>query len=198
MAKLKSIRMPGWSALMLILLPGGGTYSPVSQVLNKLETANVVRNPTVPSFFNSSWVSPVPNRSAISSPFGPRWKISSDRFDFHRGIDYFDADGTDLYAIADGVVFDHRDFVDGGTTTIIEHVLDNPTAAMFHDRQIDKVFAYYHHLQERFTSEGQIVQKGQVIGTMGQTGTTTFTHLHFTTRLVGYCTLQYQVLHVCK
>eukprot|EP00438_Fugacium_kawagutii_P000005 Skav224849 [mRNA] locus=scaffold322:19071:21071:+ [translate_table: standard] len=195
MAKLKSsIRMPGWSALMLFLFPTGGAYSPVSQVLNKLETANVVRTPTVPSFFNSSgWVSPVPNRSAISSPFGPRWKISSDRFDFHRGIDYFDADGTELYAIADGVVFDHRNFVDGGTTTIIEHVLDNPTGAMFHDRQINKVFAYYNHLQERFTSEGQIVQKGQVIGTMGQTGTTTFTHLHFTTRLVGYCTLQYQV-----
>ena len=175
-----------------------GSYSPTSYLLRKLETVEVVRNPTVPSFFNSSWDSPVPNRNAISSPFGPRWKISSDRFDFHRGIDYFDAEGTELYAIADGVVFDHREFVDGGTTTIIEHQLHNPTAAMFHDRPINKVFAYYNHLQTRSTSIGQAVQKGQVIGTMGQTGTTTFTHLHFTTRLVGYCTLQYQALQSKK
>lgn len=170
-----------------------GSSPPNSEVLRKLETVDVVRIPRVPSFFNSSWVSPVPNRTAISSPFGPRWKISSNRFDFHRGIDYFDADDTELYAIADGVVFDHRDFVDGGTTTIIEHQLSNPTAVMFHDRQINKVFAYYNHLLRRSTSVGQAVKKGQVIGTMGQTGTTTFTHLHFTTRLVGYCTLQYQV-----
>ena len=34
--------------------------------------------------------------------------------------------------------------------------------------------------------------KGTEIGTMGQTGETSFTHLHFETRLVGYCSYQFQ------
>ncbi|CAJ1329766.1 unnamed protein product [Effrenium voratum] len=166
---------------------------PQSEVLGLLTTTAVSHTPEVPSFHNASWGSPVPNPLAISSPFGPRWKMADARYDFHRGIDYFDAEDTELYAIADGVVFDQRTFYAGGTTTIVEHPLWNPTGAMFHDRVINKVFVYYHHMNNQSTTVGQAVQKGQVIGTMGQTGTTTFTHLHFTTRLVGYCTLQYQV-----
>ncbi|CAK9033808.1 Uncharacterized metalloprotease HI_0409 [Durusdinium trenchii] len=176
-----------------ICLLGATASPPASEIMSQLETVQVTRSPEVPSFHNSSWTSPVPKPASISSPFGPRWKISSDRYDFHRGIDYFDEDDTELYAIADGVVFQHREFTDGGTTTVIEHELENPSDAMFHDRKINKVFSYYNHLNSRTTTEGQAVQKGEVIGRMGQTGSTTFTHLHFTTRLVGYCTLQYQV-----
>ena len=102
----------------------------VAEVIGRLETVPVTRTPEVPNFYNAlNWTSPVPQPTAISSPFGPRWKISSDRYDFHRGIDYFDVDDTELYAIADGVVFQHREFTDGGTTTIVEHELENPSGA---------------------------------------------------------------------
>ena len=54
------------------------------------------------------------------------------------------------------------------------------------DRTINKYYSYYLHLNSTAAlSEGDAVSKGAEIGTMGQTGETSFTHLHFETRLVG-------------
>ena len=40
-------------------------------------------------------------------------------------------------------------------------------------------YTLYAHMHSRIVSEGQTVQKGQQIGTMGHTGFATGTHLHF-------------------
>ncbi|CAE7228192.1 unnamed protein product [Symbiodinium natans] len=79
----------------------------------------------------------------------------------------------------------------GGNVVVLEHLLTS--TAKFHDRTINKYYSYYLHLNSTAAlSEGDAVSKGAEIGTMGQTGETSFTHLHFETRLVGYCSYQFQ------
>eukprot|EP00939_MAST-03C_sp_MAST-3C-sp1_P000042 g42.t1 len=82
----------------------------------------------------------------------------------------------------------------GGNVVVIEHDLSFFNAT-FHDRQVEKWFSYYMHLNamKANIAAGDPVTMGEEIGTMGQTGTTSFTHLHFEARLNGYCSLQYQV-----
>ena len=43
----------------------------------------------------------------------------------------------------------------------------------------DGTYTLYGHMHSRLVVEGQTVQKGQQIGTMGHTGFATGTHLHF-------------------
>jgi len=45
---------------------------------------------------------PIPNPAKISSTFGPRWKSSANRYDFHPGIQYFDYLGTQASATGPG------------------------------------------------------------------------------------------------
>lgn len=143
-----------------------------------------------------SFGSPVPRPEQISSTFGPRWKTSADRYDFHPGIDYFDAEGTPVAAIGDGVVEAvHPDgsasFPNGGNVLVVRHAL--PAATMFHGQVVDRFYAVYLHLASFAVADGQRVTRGQVVGAMGRTGDTTFVHLHFETRVQTLCSLQYQV-----
>ena len=81
----------------------------------------------------------------------------------------------------------------GGNTVVIETRL--AVNATFHGRAVDRVFSYYNHLNsiDAAMTVGATVTAGQAVGTMGQTGDMTFTHLHFETRLVGYCSKAFHV-----
>lgn len=103
----------------------------------------------------------------ITSPFGPRWG------DFHDGIDIGalipGVEGDKLYAVADGLVIISK--VNGGGVTkgygyyiVIQH---------------DGFSTLYGHLQELILNVGQTVRAGEIIGKMGNTGTSTGAHLHF-------------------
>ena len=146
----------------------------------------------------ATFAPPVPRPAAISSTFGPRWKISAGRTDFHPGVDWFDAEGTPVTAIGDGVVEavypdGSTQFPLGGNVVAIRHAL--PTPVRFHGRDVDRLFAVYLHLQTIGVSPGQAVTRGQPIGAMGQTGDTDFVHLHFEIRLQTMCSLPYQREH---
>ncbi|MBK9033142.1 MAG: M23 family metallopeptidase [Myxococcales bacterium] len=141
---------------------------------------------------------PVPHPEASSSTFGPRWKISAGRTDFHPGIDWFDAEGTPVTAIGDGVVEavypeGSTQFPLGGNVLAIRHEL--PTPMRFHDQLVDHVFAVYLHLQSIAVAAGQPITRGQVVAAMGQTGDTEFVHLHFELRMQTMCSLPYQTEH---
>lgn len=86
----------------------------------------------------------------------------------HQGIDIFARKGTPVVAISDGIIVakDHTPI--GGKTLWL--------------KSSDHTFtAYYAHLDKQKVKEGQYVRKGQVIGTVGNTGNakTTPSHLHF-------------------
>lgn len=139
---------------------------------------------------------PVPRPEQISSTFGPRWKTSASRYDFHPGIDWFDAEGTPVTAIGDGVVEAvHPDgstaFPDGGNVLVVRHAL--PAATTFHGQRVDRFYAVYLHLSSFAVAQGDAVTRGQVVAAIGHTGDTTFDHLHFETRVQTLCSMQYQL-----
>lgn len=87
----------------------------------------------------------------------------------HLGIDLASARGTPVFSAAQGrVVYAGRDFRGYGRMVLIES--KNEWATL------------YAHLDKIYVNEGQSVQIGETIGSMGRTGRATGTHLHFELR----------------
>lgn len=144
-----------------------------------------------------AFASPVAAPAAISSTFGPRWKASDDRNDFHLGIDYFAARGTPLLAIGRGRVYatypEGSDaYPNGGNVVVIEHPIPPRT---FHGQVVDAIYATYLHTDSMLVEADDQVVAGQTVATMGSSGDTEFVHLHFETRVGTPCSLAYQQAH---
>lgn len=91
----------------------------------------------------------------------------------HRGLDIAADAGVDVVAADNGTVIKAGwSEVGYGLRVIIDHNIDYITL--------------YAHLNEVFVQEGQVVQKGQIIGRVGSTGNSTGPHLHFELRDFGY------------
>jgi murein DD-endopeptidase MepM/ murein hydrolase activator NlpD len=101
----------------------------------------------------------------ISSLYGQR----TDPFDgnqaTHHGIDFAGAPGTQVLAVADGIV--SRAGVDGGYGRMVEITHGNGYATR------------YAHNAKLLVKPGQTVKRGDPIALMGSTGRSTGTHVHF-------------------
>ncbi len=102
----------------------------------------------------------------ISSNFG----IRSDPFLFmaqvHCGLDFVTPVGCDVYATGDGIVtFINYSRTGYGNEVVIDHEYG------FGSR--------YAHLHDIKVKAGEVVKRGQVIGSVGQTGRATGPHLHY-------------------
>ncbi|MEI7616054.1 MAG: peptidoglycan DD-metalloendopeptidase family protein, partial [Actinomycetota bacterium] len=106
----------------------------------------------------------------ISSGFGYR-RISSGGSKFHSGVDIYAPSGSPVYAAETGQVI--KAGYDGGYGYCI---------LIYHGGNFA---TFYAHLSGFTISNGQFVQKGQVIGYVGTTGFTTGPHLHFEVRIKG-------------
>jgi peptidoglycan LD-endopeptidase LytH len=86
----------------------------------------------------------------------------------HEGVDIFAPKGTPAVAAADGYVTGVREGGIGGKVVWLRPANANYTL-------------YYAHLDQQAVQEGQFVEKGDTIGTVGNTGNakTTPAHLHF-------------------
>lgn len=107
--------------------------------------------------------------SGFNSKIGSFWGASRDGGErSHKGIDIFARRGTPVVAIADGVIVDKGNTGRGGKVVWLQPD-DQPLKA------------YYAHLDTWKVKKGQRVKKGQVLGTVGNTGNakTTPAHLHF-------------------
>ncbi len=100
--------------------------------------------------------------SSVSSPFGWRWGVLHDGTDI-AGCGY----GSNIFAAQSGTVVQSGSKYDNGQFITIDHH--------------NGYYSMYAHLCVgcRYVSVGQHVEKGQVIGGMGQTGAATGVHLHF-------------------
>ena len=135
----------------------------LSQLMEDLEDLKLL---------NSSLPSMWPAKGQFTSGFGWRKNPLGQRWRFHSGIDVAEKRGTPIYAAAPGTVI--RAFFNEGYGRMIE--LD-------HGFGITTVYAHCHILRVR---EGQRVDAGDLIGTMGSTGRVTGPHLHFEVRLEGH------------
>lgn len=107
----------------------------------------------------------------ISSPFGGR--NLNGVYEFHRATDIACPTGTPIYAANSGTVVTSQWHDSYGNYVLINH--GNGIATL------------YAHMSARLCSAGQYVEKGSVIGLVGNTGYSFGSHLHFEYRINGEC-----------
>ena len=124
-----------------------------------------------------SW--PTPGYTYITSYFGGRDDpFGSGSYEYHGGIDISGSGigGKPIIAAADGTVTMSQYNQWGyGEYVIISHGLYNGQLFTTH----------YAHMRARNCVVGQTVKRGDVIGYVGTTGSSTGNHLHFEVRLDG-------------
>lgn len=119
------------------------------------------------------WAKPVQGK--ISSSFGQRSQPTAGASTYHKGIDIAANLGAPITAPANGRVITAG--TAGGYGKLIE--IDN---GIINDV---KVTSRYGHLQNYIVSPNQLVNQGQIIGYVGNTGISTGPHLHFEIRENG-------------
>ena len=85
---------------------------------------------------------------------------------FHHGLDFSAPEGTEIFATGDGEVIKVKRLYKGyGRHIVIRHGFGYETL--------------YAHLSKSNVRRGDKVKRGQVIGFVGSTGTSTSSHLHY-------------------
>ena len=114
---------------------------------------------------NEAYLSGVPaSKGWLSSRFGTRTDPFTGKSNWHNGIDWAAPRGTELYALGAGVVVWSADRFGYGNMIEINHGNGYVTR--------------YAHNDENRVKVGDIVSRGQVIGTIGSTGRATGPHVH--------------------
>ncbi|MGI0494822.1 murein hydrolase activator EnvC family protein [Alkalinema pantanalense CENA528] len=112
-----------------------------------------------------------PVDAPVTSYFGWRIHPILGYEKFHAGIDFGADEGTVIRAAAAGVVIYAGWYGGYGNTVIVNHG--------------NGITSLYAHTQGFYPQEGQVVQKGEPIATVGSTGLSTGPHLHFEVRQNG-------------
>ncbi|UTT65219.1 peptidoglycan DD-metalloendopeptidase family protein [Janibacter sp. CX7] len=131
-------------------------------------------NPPAPT---SSGVLQAPSNAPVSSEFGLRFHPIHQTWRLHAGRDYAGACGSPVYAADSGTIISALppSSTGGyGNQIVIDHGVKRGTS----------LATTYNHLQSFAVRSGH-VSRGQVIGYVGTTGTSTGCHLHFETRANG-------------
>ncbi|RSD25180.1 murein hydrolase activator EnvC family protein [Mesobacillus subterraneus] len=105
----------------------------------------------------------MPANGRLTSGIGQRWGT------FHAGIDIANSGANvPIVAAADGVVIRSYYSSSYGNAIFVAHSINGQTYT-----------TVYAHMSDRSVSSGQVVSRGQRIGTMGNTGQSYGQHLHF-------------------
>ncbi len=115
------------------------------------------------------WPLPFDVHYVVSSEFG--WRKLWGMDDYHLGIDLACAANTPIYAANAGKVLESAYHYSYGNYVLIDHGGGKATL--------------YAHMNERWVSSGETVKKGQQIGLVGTTGSSSGNHLHFEVREGG-------------
>lgn len=108
----------------------------------------------------------LPAAAPVTSPFGIRRSYNGGPYDrFHTGTDFGGPPGSSIFAPAAGMVVFSEMLQVRGLTTIIDHGWG--------------VYTGYWHQSETNVTVGQVVQAGDILGTIGNTGRSTGAHLHW-------------------
>jgi murein DD-endopeptidase MepM/ murein hydrolase activator NlpD len=111
------------------------------------------------------------DRIHVSSPYGNRFHPVTRQWRMHTGVDYRAPLGTPVYSVSSGRVI--KAGRDGGWGNVVE---------IQHENNFVTQYAHLNRIQVR---QGQNVNRGTVIGTVGSTGVSTGAHLHFGLRVNG-------------
>ncbi len=108
----------------------------------------------------------LPAAAGVSSPFGRKRSYNNGPISrYHTGTDFAGAPGSPIFAAAPGVVVLSDALNVRGNAIVIDHGWG--------------IYTGYWHQTERYVNVGDVVQMGQVIGTIGATGRVSGPHLHW-------------------
>lgn len=132
------------------------------EIIHRLRTNRNVLESTPSIWPTTGWV---------TSNFGWRSSPFTGKREFHKGLDISAPRGTPIYAPSRGkVVFNGRD----GSYGI--------SVKLKHSGSLETRFA---HMKSISVKKGQTVNRGELIGYVGNTGRSTGPHLHYEVRLNG-------------
>jgi len=135
-----------------------GSYDEIDKLVNNKELL----------LSHTPAIQPVSNKdlNRIASGFGYRIDPIYKTAKFHAGLDFTAAQGTPIYATADGTVITAGNTASGyGNHVIINHGYGYQTL--------------YGHMVRVKVRPGQKVKRGEVIGWIGSTGKSTGPHCHY-------------------
>jgi len=124
------------------------------------QKAKTTRTDTIPDV-DFIW----PTSGPISSIFGLRRFFNEQERNPHNGLDIAAAEGTPVRAVGNGTVIEAGDFFFSGNMIYLDHG--------------QGIISLYAHLSRIDVKQGDVIQKGDIIGAVGQTGRVTGAHLHF-------------------
>lgn len=113
-------------------------------------------------------IAPIPGDAYISSSFGMRLHPIHKMRMMHLGCDFAAPKGSPVIAASSGLVT--TSITKADSSTYGKHVI------LGHD---DVYWTLYAHLSKVFVNEGDIVEMGDTIGLVGNTGNSTNPHLHY-------------------
>lgn len=106
----------------------------------------------------------IPVEGPVSSIFGLRRFFNNQPRRPHSGLDIAAPEGTPIRAVESGEVIEASNFFFSGNVVYIDHG--------------QGLISMYAHMHSMDVEAGQQVNKGDIIGTVGQTGRVTGAHLH--------------------
>ncbi len=140
----------------------------LSQRLKQRETELSILDQVLLGIYNDKGARPAGApivKGWMSSPYGERVDPISGKKAWHEGMDFAGAKGSEVIAVANGVVV-FAGYRDGyGQLVEISHGKDLRTR--------------YGHHEEVLVHAGQSVKRGDVIALMGKSGRSTGPHVHF-------------------
>jgi murein DD-endopeptidase MepM/ murein hydrolase activator NlpD len=119
----------------------------------------------IPTSAKNALVYPVSGKKSSVGGYWGEYRNGNRR---HKGVDIYARKGTPVVAVSDGIVTAVTNGGKGGKCIWVKSASHPWTA-------------YYAHLDKQKVRSGQFVKRGQVVGTVGNTGNARYTpsHLHF-------------------
>ncbi len=134
----------------------------------KVSIDSAVSASTNKVYFGKAFGLPLANNTRIASTFGEIRK-TGDSVIRHWGIDFGGPEGSAVGAMSGGIVKSVYYDAVYGKVVIVDHG--------------EGIYSLYMHLREQKVKEGDVVQRGTVIGMLGKTGYSTAPHLHLSMKI---------------
>jgi len=135
-----------------------------AEIREKIYPLKPVSDPV--RYWEGEFIQPVEGGRISPKDFGKRRYVNGSPTSYrHNGLDIGQDEGTPIVATNNGRVLFADYLIETGNTIIIEHGYG--------------LKSWHYHMKDLYVKAGDMVKKGDVIGTVGSTGFSTGPHLHF-------------------